>query len=58
MCFRSAPVPTDAPLPDAEPTPVDVEEDGGPPVLLIALGSALLALLVAALAGLGLRRAR
>ncbi len=52
------PVPTDAPLPDASPLPVDVEEDGGQPALLIALASALLALLVAALAGLGLRRAR
>ncbi len=51
------PLPTDAPLPDAEPLPVDVEEDGGQPALLIALASALLALLVAALAGLGLRRA-
>ena len=52
------PLPTDAPLPDAAPLPVDVEEDGGQPALLIALASALLALLVAALAGLGLRRAR
>lgn len=52
------PLPTDAPLPDAEPLPVEVEEDGGQPALLIALASALLALLVAALAGLRLRRAR
>ena len=52
------PIPTDAPQPDAEPLPVDVEDDGGQPALLIALASALLALLVAALAGLGLRRAR
>jgi hypothetical protein len=51
-------LPTDAPLPDASPLPVDVEEDSGQPALLIALASALLALLVAALAGLGLRRAR
>ena len=54
----AAPIPTDAPQPDAEPLPELVEEDGGQPVLLIALASALLALLVAALAGLGLRRAR
>ena len=53
------PLPTDAPQPDASPLPVDVEEeDGGQPALLIALASALLALLVAALAGLGLRRVR
>ncbi len=53
-----APLPTDAPQPDGAPVPVDVEEDGGQPALLIALASTLLALLVAALAGLGLRRAR
>ena len=52
------PIPTDAPQPVAEPLPVDVDEDGGPSALLIALASALLALLVAALAGLGFRRAR
>ena len=52
------PLPTDAPQPDASPLPELVEEDGGQPALLIALASALLALLVAALAGLGLRRAR
>ena len=51
-------LPTDVSPPDAAPLPVDVEEDGGQPVLLIALASALLALLVAALAGLGFRRAR
>ncbi len=51
------PIPPDAPQPDAAPLPVDVE-DGGQPALLIALASALLALLVAALASLGLRRAR
>ena len=51
-------LPTDVSPPDAAPLPVDVEEDGGQPVLLIALASALLAWLVAALAGLGLRRAR
>ena len=51
-------IPTDALQSDAEPLPVDVEEDGGQPALLIALASALLALLVAAMAGLGLRRAR
>ena len=50
------PVPT--PQPDAEPLAVDVEEDGGYPVLLIALAGALVALLVAALAGLGFRRLR
>ncbi len=54
----AAPLPTDAPQPDAAPLPADVEDDGGQPALLIALASALLALLVAALAGLGLRRAR
>ena len=52
----AAPIPTDAPLPDASPPPVDVEDDGGQVALLIALASVLLALLVAALAGLGLRR--
>lgn len=52
------PIATDAPQPDAAPLAVDVEEDGGYPVLLIALAGALVALLVAALAGLVFRRAR
>ena len=49
-------LPTEAP--ELEPLPVAADEAGGAPVLLIVLASAGLAVLVSALIGLRLRRAR